>query len=147
MLEDLLDYDHTHHHTSLQEHITDTFLSYELNRMLFNRMNALTVRESFRRTMGLMSRYSRFSLPEELMARYASESVERIGSVLSEGVASPVLRLDPNGTSALMDLHVRRREFRRMRRFGLPVERRVLEAAANWEPRGAAHGETQSITQ
>jgi hypothetical protein len=134
-LAELLDQDHDHHHASMQEHITDTLLSYELNRLLFDRMNALTVRQSFRRTVGLCSRYSRWRLPPSLMAGYRDESLDRIASVISEGAGSPVLRLDPNGTSALMDLHVRRRELRRHRRFGAPVERRVTEAAANWSPR------------
>ncbi len=136
-LEDLLEADHDHHHESLQEHITDTFLSYELNRLLFDRMNAFTVRGGFRRTMGLWNRYSRWDLPLDLLAGYREECLDRIGSVLTEGTASPVLRHDPNGTSALMDLHVRRREFRRRRRSGLPVERRVLEAAAAWGPQTA----------
>ncbi len=134
LLEDLLEYDHDHHHASLQEHITDTFLSYELNRLLFDRMNALTVRQGFRRTMGLWHRYSRWDLSPDLLAGYRNECLERIISVLSEGGRSPVLRFDPNGTSALMDLHVRRRELTRMRRRGAPTRRRLLEATHTWAP-------------
>jgi hypothetical protein len=138
MLEELLDADHDHHHESLQEHIKETLLSYELNRLLFERMNALTVRQGFRRTMSLWSRYSRWALSPDLMAGYRSESLDRIVSVLSDGARSPVLRFDPNGTSALMDLHVRRREFRRMRRTGLAVDRRIVEAATAWAPRSTS---------
>ena len=39
-----------------------------------------------------------------------------------------------DGTSALMQLRVRRREVRRMKRVGIPVERRLLEAAVGLAP-------------
>lgn len=146
LLEELLAADHDHHHESLQEHIKDTFLSYELNRLLFERMNALSVRQGFRRTIGLWSRYSRWELPQDLMAGYRSESLERIASVLADGARSPVLRFDPNGTSALMDLHCRRREFRRMRRTGVPVQRRIAEAATTWAPADRVLRPTEAVT-
>jgi len=133
-LEDLLQEDHTEHHASLAEHITDTFLSYEFNRLLFKQMNALAMRQSFRRTMHVWRRYSRWYLSPYLLSGYRSECVDRIQSILSEGLESRLLREDPNGTSALMHLRVQRRAHRRLRRQGVPVARRQLESSYGLAP-------------
>jgi len=134
LLAEVLQADHQTHHNVLQEHITDTFLSYDLNRMLFDRMNALAVRGGFRRTVGLWSRYSRWPLSEALLGGYRAECLERIQSVLTEGERSAVLRDDPNGTSALMQIRSRRRDVRRLRRVGVVAEARVLEATRGLAP-------------
>lgn len=134
LLEEVLQSDHQAHHHVLQDHITDTFLSYDLNRMLFDRMNALAVRSGFRRTVGLWSRYSRWPLSGALLAGYRAECLERIRSVLTEGERSAVLRDDPNGTSALMQVRSRRRDVRRLRRVGTVAEARVLEATRGFAP-------------
>ena len=94
----------------------------------------VTVRQGFRRTVHLWGRLSRWDLSPELMAGYRSESLDRIQSILTEGPRSPLLREDPNGTSALMQLSVRRREVRRMKRVGIPVERTMVEAAVGLAP-------------
>lgn len=134
LLEEVLQADHQSHHDILQDHITDTFLSYDLNRLLFDRMNALTVRGGFRRTVGLWSRYSRWPLSEALLGGYRAECLERIRSVLTEGDRSAVLRDDPNGTSALMQVRSRRRDVRRLRRVGAVAEARVLEVTRGLAP-------------
>ena len=133
-LERVLEYDHTHHHEALSGHITDTFLSYRLNRLLFNGMNALAVRREFRRTVDVWNRRSRMYLAPELINDYHGECLDRIHSILNEGTGSPLLREDPNGTSALMQLRVRRREVRRLKRRGLPVERRLREVSRGFAP-------------
>ncbi len=127
--------DHGHHHQDMEPHLTDTFLSYDLNRLLFHRMNALTIRKAFRGTMSVCSRLSKWELPASLMTGYHNECVDRIQSILAEGRRSPVTREDPNGTSALMKLSVRRREVRRNQRVGIPVSRRIREASAGLAPR------------
>ena len=73
-------------------------------------------------------------MPSALLAGYQAESLERILSVLEHGSRSAVLRDDPNGTSALMQVGVRRREARRLRRRGVDVQRRVLEASLGFDP-------------
>ncbi|UCE60701.1 MAG: zinc dependent phospholipase C family protein [Phycisphaerales bacterium] len=128
-LETVLDDDHDHHHATLEPYISDTFLSYELNRLLFNHMNALAVRRTFRRTMKVLGRRSRWNLSDALMEGYRAECVERISAILREGKQSALLREDPNGTSALMHLSVRRREQRRLRRQGIPLMQRQLETS------------------
>jgi len=133
-LERLLAEDHSHDHVILAPHITETFLSYELNRQLFDRMNALAARRSFRRTMGVWSRCSRWYLSPALMHGYRRECIDRILSVLSEGTKSPLLQEDPNGTSALMRLRIRRREHRRLRRQGVSLGRRIIETSQAYEP-------------
>ncbi len=134
LLEEVLEGEHVSHHRALERQMTDTLLSFEVNRLLFDRVNGLAVRSGVRRTVGLWSRLSRWELSEELMAGYRSECLERMNSLLCDGARSPVLHEDPNGTSAFMQLRIRRREFRRMRRVGVPVQRRVLEAAVSLGP-------------
>ena len=134
LLEQIIAGDHRDHHTAMERHITDTFLPYDFNRRLFDRMNAVTVRQGFRRTVHLWGRLSRRDLSPGLMAGYRSESLDRIQSILTDGHRSPLLREDPNGTSALMQLSVRRREVRRMKRIGIPVERTMIEAAVGLAP-------------
>ncbi|MGB2987365.1 MAG: hypothetical protein WBE26_15980, partial [Phycisphaerae bacterium] len=129
LLERVLRCDHADHHRALGSHITDTFLPYELNRVLFNRTNALAVRQAFQRTLTAWGRCSRYYLSPELMNGYRAECLDRIHSILADGSRSSLLREDPNGTSALMQLRVRRREVRRLKRRGLPVEQRLLEAS------------------
>ncbi len=134
LLEQVLGDDHSDHHQALESHITDTFLPYDLNRVLFDRVNALTVRQKFRRTVNAWTRYSRWYLAPELISGYRAESFDRVYSVLAEGVRSALLREDPNGTSAMMHLRVRRREVRRLKRRGLPVQHRLLEASRGLAP-------------
>lgn len=136
LLEDVLNGDHDDHHRTLESHMSGTFLPYELNRLVFGRMNALTVRREFRRTVELWNRCSRWYLSPELVDSYRAESLDRIYSILSEGHRSPLLTEDPNGMSALMCLRVRRREVRRLRRRGLPVKHRLLEASRSLAPTG-----------
>jgi hypothetical protein len=109
-------------------------LSYDLNRLLFHRMNALAVRPAFRRTMGTWGRCSRWHLSPELLEAYHTECLDRTVSILSEGERSPLLREDPNGTSALMQVRARRRDVKRMVRRGLPVQHHLREASRGWAP-------------
>ncbi|MFQ5590304.1 MAG: zinc dependent phospholipase C family protein [Phycisphaerae bacterium] len=133
-LERVLEEDHDHHHEALATQITNTLLSYDLNRMLFEQVNALAVRQSFRGTMGVWNRCSRWYLSPSLVSAYRSECVDRIVSILSEGARSSLLREDPNGTSALMQVRVRRREQRRLKRQGVPTTRRMLESSRMLAP-------------
>ncbi len=134
-LQEILVTDHSHHHRDMRPLITDTLLSYPMNRVLFDSMNALAVRQSFRRTMDTWSRLSRYPLRPDLLHGYESESVDRILSVLSEGHRSAVLREDPNGTAALMNLSVRRAEERRRKRRGVALDRRLRETSHEFAPR------------
>jgi hypothetical protein len=134
-LQEVLDVDHTHHHFQMRHHLTDTLLSFPMNRVLFDGMNALTVRQSFRRTIDTWGRLSRWPLRPDLLRGYEHESVDRILSVLAEGSRSPVLREDPNGTTALMNLTVRLAEDRRRKRRGVALDRRIREASHEFAPR------------
>ncbi len=138
LLEETLGDDHSQHHQMLESHITGTFLSFDLNRLLFEGMSALTVRRNFRRTVDAWNRYSRWYLCPELVEGYRAESLDRVLSVLTDGTRSSLLREDPNGTSALMSVRVRRREFRRLKRRGLPVQHRLLEASRGLAPKPSA---------
>jgi len=126
--------DHRSHHVILSRHITDTFLWYGANRLVFERMNALAIHRGFAHSMHLWSRYSRWPLSMEYLSGYRGESIDRMVSVLAEGTRSPVLRDDPNGTSALMQVHVRQREMRRLKRAGSLSHVRMREAVRGLAP-------------
>lgn len=144
-LEVVIRQDHDVHHLLLQRHIRDTLLSYPVNRLLFDSMNALAVRQSFRRTIGTWGRLSRWPLPQPLLLGYQGESLDRIMSVLVEGSRSPVLREDPNGTSALMQVRIGKVDLRRRKRRGLPVERRLFEASIALAPQAPLIAGTMAI--
>lgn len=129
--------DHAVHHSALECHITDTFLSYELNRKLFEGMNALTMRQGFRRWMDTVHRNSRWELPPGLISGYRTECMDRIHSILTQGVHSPLLHEDPNGTSALMNLHVHRRATRRSPRRNRAGHYRWAEVSAGLRPQSS----------
>jgi len=138
LVETVIGDDHEAHHIELSSHLTDTLLSYEVNRLLFERMNALAVRRGFRKTLDTWSRYSRYPLPPLVMSGYHNECVDRILSILSQGSRSPLLREDPNGSSAIMNVKFQRRHARRMRRDACMTDQRRREVVYGWAPQPAA---------
>ncbi|MGD2110545.1 MAG: zinc dependent phospholipase C family protein [Phycisphaerae bacterium] len=134
-LESVLDRDHSRHHDRIEHHFSGTFLPYDLNRFLFHRVNRMVVRRDLRRKMNTWGRRSRGELPEDLLHEYRAECFDRIVSVLTDGTRSPLVREDPNGTSALTQVKVRRREARRLKRRGVPVTRRLQEASLGLAPK------------
>lgn len=133
-LESVIRQNHAEHHALLAEHMRDTFLSYAMNRRLFDVMNALALRRTFRRSMDVVSRCSRWYLSPALMDGYRQECVDRIHSILTDGPDSALLQEDPNGTSALMGVYVHRRDARRLKRRGWPVQDRRREASRALAP-------------
>ena len=133
-LDAVLHDDHAAQHDQLRTEIRDTLLSYAMNRAIFDGMNKVTVRPEFRWTITTWGRLSRHPLPNDVLSSYEGEAVDRILSVLTQGNRSQVLREDPNGTSALMQLSVMRRESRQRERAGESPLRRVAEASRTWAP-------------
>ena len=133
-LKAVLTQDHEEDYRILARHLSSALLPFPMNRLLFERINALASGKVVRRAIGGLSRASRRELPPGLLPQYQEECVDRILSVLREGERSPVVREDPSGTSALMQVAVRRRELRRLRRRGLPVGHRLRENRRNFAP-------------
>ena len=146
LFEEVLRDDHACHHRVLAGHINGTFLPHDLNRVVFDRMNALAMREGLRRSVDVWNRCSRWYLSRELVGGYQAESLNRIHSILTQGPRSPLLREDPNGTSSLMHVRVHRRDVRRLKRRGMPVKRRVSEASRGLTPRPVAESLTAELT-
>lgn len=119
----------------MQEHLTATLLPFGINRRIFRRMNLLTCANSWRRTVRVMSKVSRWPLPWSTLNDYHAESLDRIISVLQNGSDSPVVREDPNGNTALLMARARRRQVRRLKRERLPVDDLVHRVARAHEPR------------
>ncbi len=146
MLERVLDRDHSEHHQRLEEHFTGTFLPYEVNRFLFHQVNTMAVRRNIRRKMNTWSRYSRWNLAEDLLDGYRVECVDRMLSILTDGARSSLVEEDPNGTSALTQVKVRRREVRRLKRRGLPIKRRLEEASRGLAPQACSPSDAYPLT-
>jgi hypothetical protein len=127
--------DHDRHYDHLERQITGTFLSFDLNRLVFDGINTLAARRAFRQSIGAWNRRSQWYLAPELLEGYRVESLERIVSLLSDGAKSKLLREDPNGTSALMSLRVHRKGLRGLKRRGLPIDRRMFEATRGLAPK------------
>lgn len=145
LVEDVMAEDHDHHHVELSGHLTETLLSYEVNRVLFERMNGLALRPTFRRTIDTFGRFSRHDLPPALLSGYHRECVDRMLCVLSSGAQSPLLREDPNGTSALTNVKFQRRLARKHRAGHVHDRRREL--ANCWTPRAAfLSGSTAAVS-
>lgn len=118
----------------LQRHLHSTLLSFPTNKLLFTRMNLLVSMKTWRRSIRFWGRVSRWPLPEELLAAYRVESLERIVDILNQGRASPVLHEDPNGNAALSHAKAHRRQLRRMKRARMPMDHILGEAAAAHAP-------------
>lgn len=136
LVKHVLHAEHADHHALLSRHLTGTLLPYSLNRRLFHRMNVWSVKPLVRNGIGVWSRYSRWPLPTDLLDAYHTECVDRIFAILRDGHRSALTREDPNGTSALMQLSVRRKEVRRLRRRGGGCHYRRDEAARGLVPDG-----------
>jgi hypothetical protein len=118
----------------MAEVMTQTFLPYEVNLRVFERITHLMTRGPLLRSMGMWGVYSRWPLCVDLLRRYHDECLERTVSVLSDLHRSPVLHEDPNGTSALLHVRVHRRHVNRLRRHGLALEPLLYDAAASYAP-------------
>ncbi|MGB0716777.1 MAG: zinc dependent phospholipase C family protein [Phycisphaerae bacterium] len=135
-LKQLLNEDNSRFHQLMARHLRQTFLPYELNRVLFHRMNTFAAKNTFVERMERLQRSVGGRLSDKLLQRYIDECVDRTLSLIIEGRQSPILRDDPNGTSALMQLTVYKRELSQMRRKGLSVLRRLRETSRNLAPEG-----------
>ncbi len=137
LVKDVLHGDHRDLHALLAGHLKGTFLPYDLNRVLFHRMNVLTVKPAFRKGMDVWSRRSKYYLAPELLDGYRSECIDRIVSILTAGHRSALTKEDPNGTSAMMRLSVHRRDTKRLKRRGHGVSHRRTEVSRGLSPTGA----------
>lgn len=141
LFKEALTIDNATHYQLLEPHFADTFLSHKVNTKLFAGVNALAMRKSLRRSLRTWNRYSSFPLEPSLVKGYRMEALDRMLSVLRAGHQSAVLRDDPNGTSALMRVHVHRREIKKRKKQGLPIAHRHFDSARLYAPSLSAQGE------
>jgi len=122
--------DHPGARALLVHHLRDTLLSFRANERVFYRMNLLVSMNSWRRSIAVWGRVSRWPLPESVVAAYGGESLERMVDVLSQGRRSTVLHDDPNGNAALGYALAQRRQLKQMKRARMSLGHVVSEAAA-----------------
>jgi len=133
-LRDVMRWNHAAHHLLMASHLRNTFLPFQLNRVRFDRMNAIASHPCFRGAVTRCARLSAVSLSDALVDGYRRESIDRMVDVLTYGYRSTLLCEDPNGTSALMQVHVRRRHLRRLQRAGASIAPHLREAGMGWAP-------------
>ncbi len=138
-LRGLLAHDYAGAESLLQNHLRETLLSFGTNQVVFQRINLLVSMRSWRRSVSLWGRVSRWPLPGHVLADYRSESLERMMDVLTRGADSVVLHEDPNGNSALGYARAQRRQLRQMKRGRMNLRHVIGEAAALHAPNPDAH--------
>jgi hypothetical protein len=122
------------HETILAQRLTDTLLPFQWNRAIFYRLNTVISRKGWIRTMDAWYHRSRWVLPDDVLADYRGECVDRAIDVLSRQRASPVTREDPNGTMAIGYTRVQRKQHRQMARAGILYPHVLTEATARRNP-------------
>ncbi len=119
----------------LEGHLRATLLSFKANRLIFRQMNLLASERAWRRSVEFWARISRYGLDEQVVRDYHEESVGRMLDVLARGESSSVLNEDPNGNASLGYAKAQRKQFRKMKRAGLPHTHLLREAAAGHAPK------------
>ena len=122
------------HEAALACRLDRAVLPFRANNRIFYSMNRLFSHQAWRRGTRVWHRMSRWPLNEQLLAEYRGECLERTSSVLTRLHDSPVLREDPNGTSALLHLRCTRRHLRKMSRAGVLTPPALAEAVAGHRP-------------
>ena len=122
------------HEAGLSRRLDQAVLPFKVNNRIFYSMNRLFSNQAWRRGTHLWHRWSRWPLSPQLLADYREECVDRTMSVLTYLRNSPVLRQDPNGTSALLRLRWARRHLRQMARAGVLTGPALAEAVAHHRP-------------
>jgi hypothetical protein len=107
------------HEATMSGRLDQALLPFAINNRLFYSMNRLFSNLTWRRGARVWLSMSRWPLSQQLLAGYHAECVHRITSVLTRLHDTPVLREDPNGTSALLRVARTRRHLRRMARAGV----------------------------
>lgn len=136
-LREVLDGRFLQHESVLQQRLTDTLLPFHWNLAIFYRLNTAVSRKGLIRTMDVWYHRSRWELPEDILAEYRAECVERAVDILVQGPRSAVVYDDPNGTAALGHTREQRRQLRRMARAGVLHPHVIAEATAMHAPRSA----------
>jgi len=134
-LRQILAHRYDQHETLLAQQLTQSVLPFRWNRAIFYRINRTVSRRGWIRTADAWYDRSRWELPDDILAEYRRESVDRAIDVLVSGRRSPVTHMDPNGTIALGHARIRRRQNRRMARAGILHPHVLAEAVARHAPR------------
>jgi hypothetical protein len=118
----------------LEDHLSETMLSFRTNFVIFRRVNLLASERGWRRSVDFWSRLSRFAMDPEVLAAYHEESTDRVIDLLVRGKASTVLHEDPCGNAALGYAKAQRKQLRQLKRARIPHAHIIREAAAGHAP-------------
>jgi len=133
-LREVLDGRFAEHEMMLADKLTDSLLPFQYNLAIFYHLNNIVSRRGWIRTMDAWYGRSRWELPDDVLAAYRRECVDRAIDLLTHGERSHVVREDPNGTTALSHTKAKRRQQRQMARAGILYPHVLNEATARHVP-------------
>lgn len=107
------------HEQLLQQHLADTFFSFETNLKIFNRMNLLATAQQWRGLVDHWGRLSRWPLSAETVAGYHSESLTLMRLALKKPNDPLLTAMDPSGAATLERVRKDRKLLRRLSWQGL----------------------------
>ncbi len=118
----------------LEQHLHDTFLPFEANLLIFNRMNMATCADRWRALMGHWGRRSRWPLDPQLLRAYHAESLAMMRIALEQSHHTWLTRQDPAGAAAFEQVRRDRRVARRLAWRGVRGQLIAGRMAAPFEP-------------
>lgn len=102
------------HDALLERHLADTFLSFETNLRLFNRMNLLASASRWRAMVKQWGRLSRWPIEPGLVAAYHAEALALMRLAIQDADAPQLLQSDPSGAATLKQVRCDRKLVRRL---------------------------------
>ncbi|MFA5863728.1 MAG: zinc dependent phospholipase C family protein [Phycisphaerae bacterium] len=97
------------HEQFLEDHLYPEMRWYGLNRGVFTRINRLAHSSKFNLAMKVCHELSLFPLRDKDINHYKLEALGRMVDILTHGKKSHLLKEDPNGSKALLEIHENRR--------------------------------------
>jgi hypothetical protein len=94
--------DFRQHDQLLQSTLARTLFSFRTNKRVFNSLLLLSRLEQWQKMLRSLGVHSRWAMDETDQDEYLELAAQAVGSVLSQGEASPFRRADPAGERALL---------------------------------------------
>jgi hypothetical protein len=122
------------HEHLLEQHLHDTFLPFEANLRIFNRMNLMACADRWRSLMDHWGRRSRWTLEPALLGAYHAESLAMMRIAMEQANHAWLTGHDPAGAAAFDQVRRDRRAVRRLAWRGLDGQWLADKMAAGYEP-------------
>lgn len=133
------------HEQLLEQNLLDTFLSFETNLKIFNRMNLLASAQRWRNLVDQWGRLSRWTLDAGVVAEYHTESLALMRLALKQPNDPSLVCLDPSGAATLERVRKDRKLLRRLSWQGLGGQWLSQNMAGAYAPAAAPLAKRTSV--